>query len=55
MEPDADRNNNPLLDPPAAEFNGPEDLAINHDHYLYGGPKKYEKIEGKWTLQPPIR
>jgi hypothetical protein len=43
-----------LLDPPAATFKAPEDLAINHDHYLYGGPKKYAKVKGKWVLQPPL-
>jgi len=24
---------------------GPTDGALNHDHYLYGGPKKYRMLE----------
>ena len=31
----------------------PEDAAINHDHYLYGTPKKYLKKRGKWVLAEP--
>ena len=30
-----------LVDSPA----GPTDGALNHDHYLYGGPKKYRILE----------
>ena len=37
--------NSPLLDPPAdPDFDMPEDAGINHDHYVYGGPKKYKKV-----------
>ena len=32
------------------ELNLPEDAAINHDHYLYGTPKKYVNIKGRWVL-----
>jgi hypothetical protein len=47
--------NNPLLAPPAdPEFIGPEDGAINHDHYLYGTPKKWMKQKGKWVETPPL-
>jgi hypothetical protein len=47
--------NNPLLQPPAdPDFDSPEDGAINHDHYVYGGPKKYRKVKGKWVLLPPL-
>jgi hypothetical protein len=53
-EPEPHSGQSPLLDPPAADYDGPEDAAINHDHYLYGGPKQYEKVDGKWVLQPPI-
>lgn len=46
---------NPLLDPPAdPDFMGPEDGAINHDHYLYGGPKKWIKQKGEWVEAPPL-
>jgi hypothetical protein len=47
--------NNPLLDPPADPgFVGPEDGAINLDHYIYGGPKKWIKQKGKWVEAPPL-
>lgn len=48
--------NNPLLQEPAGDtdFEGREDGAINHDHYIYGGPKKYKKVKGKWALQPML-
>lgn len=29
-----------LLDAPIGSIEGPEDWSINHDHYLYGVPKK---------------
>jgi hypothetical protein len=31
----------------------PEDAAINHDHYLYGAPKKYVQKRGQWVLAEP--
>lgn len=48
--------NNPLLQPPAGEtdFVGREDGAINHDHYIYGGPKKFEKVNGEWVPLPML-
>jgi len=47
--------NNPLLAPPADDdFIGPEDGAINHDHYIYGCPKKWMKRKGKWVETPPL-
>ena len=53
--PDDVWENNPLLAPPAdPDFKGPEDGAINHDHYLYGGPKKWMKRKGKWVEAPPL-
>jgi hypothetical protein len=47
--------NNPLLAPPAdPSFKGPEDGAINHDHYIYGCPKKWIKQNGQWVEAPPL-
>jgi hypothetical protein len=40
--------------PNISGWNGHEDGAINHDHYVYGSPKQYEKIKGKWVLRSPI-
>ena len=56
MEIPADAwTNNPLLDPPAdSDYIGPEDGAINHDHYLYGCPKKWIKQNGKYVEAPPL-
>ena len=54
--PDEAWENNPLLDPPAEdpEWVGHEDGAINHDHYIYGGPKKWVKRDGQWVEAPPL-
>ena len=42
--PDAAWSNNSLLAPPAdKQFAGPEDGVINHDHYIYGTPRKWVK------------
>jgi hypothetical protein len=53
--PDSAWINNPLLalaaDP---DFVGPEDGAINHDHYIYGGPRKWMKRRGQWVEAPPL-
>jgi hypothetical protein len=48
--------NNPMLLPPIEDltFEGHEDGAINHDHYIYGGPKKWIKRNGKWVEAPPL-
>ncbi len=50
--PDEAWTNNPMLRPTPKdpEFELPEDAAINHDHYLYGTPKKYIKVAGQWSL-----
>src|SRR5688500_12006031 len=42
--------NNPLLEPTVhdPDFEGHEDASLNHEHYAYGGPKKYGKKGGKW-------
>ena len=53
--PESAWTNNPLLSPPAdPNFVGPEDGAINHDHYIYGGPKKWMKRKGQWVEAPPL-
>jgi hypothetical protein len=54
--PDEAWENNPLLDPPVEdpEWVGHEDGAINHDHYIYGGPKKWVKRDGQWVEAPPL-
>ncbi len=46
---------NPMLDPTPEDsrLELPEDAAINHDHYLYGAPKKYVKKRGQWILSNP--
>lgn len=45
--------NNSLLDSPAdPEFIGPEDGVINHDHYIYGGPRKWVKQGKRWEATP---
>lgn len=42
---------NSLLDvvPDEASSDQPEDASINLDHYLYGVPRAYEKVEGRWV------
>ncbi|HXR07991.1 MAG TPA: hypothetical protein VN765_11715 [Candidatus Acidoferrum sp.] len=53
--PESAWTDNPLLAPPADPgFVGPADGAINHDHYLYGGPKKWVKRRGQWVEAPPL-
>lgn len=52
-EPELDWSKHPFLQPPAdPDFDGPEDLSINHEHYAYGAPKRYVKRRGKWKLAP---
>jgi hypothetical protein len=50
--PEAAWAENPMLKPTPRDTKLalPEDAAINHDHYLYGTPKKYIKAKGKWVL-----
>jgi hypothetical protein len=51
--PDRVWEKSPLLDDPAdPNYVGLEDGGINHDHYVYGCPKKYEKVNGKWVWKP---
>ena len=48
--------NNPMLRPnePDPSWEGHEDSGINHDHYLYGAPKKFVKVKGRWVESPPL-
>ena len=54
--PDEAWTKNPLLEPTVEdpEFEGHEDGSLNHEHYAYGAPRKYEKREGKWVLLPAV-
>jgi len=53
--PDAVWERNPMLAAPAdPAFVGPEDGVINHDHYIYGSPKRWLKQRGKWVEAPPL-
>ncbi len=49
--PDSAWHANPMLDPTpeVAGWVGHKDAAINHDHYLYGGAKRFRKTGEKWT------
>jgi hypothetical protein len=52
--PDEMWEKNPLLEPtPEVPGFGHEDGGINHDHYIYGSPKKYRKKGGRWVYDPP--
>lgn len=48
--------NNPMLEPTPRDpsFVGHEDAGINHDHYIYGCPKKWIKVKGKYVEAPPL-
>ena len=48
--------NNPMLKPfpPDPNWKGHEDGGINLDHYLYGCPKDWIKVKGKWVEAPPL-
>ncbi|MGD0815231.1 MAG: hypothetical protein ABSA83_16665 [Verrucomicrobiota bacterium] len=54
--PDEVWTNNPLLRPPAPDpgWIGNDDGAINHDHYVYGSPKKWMERNGQWVETPPL-
>jgi hypothetical protein len=57
MEIPADAwTNNPMLDPTPHDPNwkGHEDGGINHDHYIYGCPKKWIKVRGEYVEAPPL-
>lgn len=47
--------NNPLLEPTPETpgWKGHEDGVLNHDHYIYGSPKKYHKMNGEWVPISP--
>ena len=47
---------NPLLRLPVEDptWKGREDGAVNHDHYIYGTPKKWMKRNGKWVETPSL-
>jgi hypothetical protein len=49
-------SNNPMLEPTPhdPDWEGHEDAGINHDHYLYGCPKKWIKVKGKYVEAPPL-
>jgi hypothetical protein len=48
--------NNPMLCPTPhdPDWKGHEDGGINHDHYIYGCPKKWIKVKGKYVEAPPL-
>jgi hypothetical protein len=48
--------NNPMLEPTVSDpdAEGHEDSSINHDHYIYGCPKKWIKVKGEWIESPPL-
>lgn len=50
--PESAWDDNPMLAPTPKDdaLKLPEDAAINHDHYLYGTPRKYVKRRGGWVL-----
>jgi hypothetical protein len=54
--PDDVWTDNPLLRPPVPDpsWAGPDDGAINHDHYIYGTPKKWMMRKGRWVEAPPV-
>lgn len=48
--------NNPMLAPSAEDpsWQGHEDGALNHDHYIYGAPKRFVKNHGQWVDAPAL-
>jgi hypothetical protein len=54
--PDDAWTNNPMLKPLPKDPNwkGHEDGGINHDHYIYGCPKKWIKVKGEYVEAPPL-
>ena len=49
--PDDAWTDNPLLKPAPKikSWKGRRDGSINHDHYIYGAPKKYHEVKGEWV------
>ncbi len=54
--PDNAWSQNPMLAPSVEDpaWEGHEDGAINHDHYIYGSPKKFVKDRGQWVAAPEL-
>jgi hypothetical protein len=54
--PDEVWTDNPLLRSPAPDPNwtARDDGALNHDHYISGGPKKWMQRKGQWVEAPPM-
>jgi hypothetical protein len=54
--PDDAWTNNPMFKPWPHDPNwkGHEDGGINHDHYIYGCPKKWVKVKGEYVESPPL-
>ena len=52
--PEDEWRKNPLLEPTVEDATAVarEDGSLNHDHYVYGTPKKYQKSGGKWGWVP---
>ncbi|HEY3763158.1 MAG TPA: hypothetical protein VGN23_15540 [Verrucomicrobiae bacterium] len=48
--------NNPIFQPwpHDSDWKGHEDGGVNLDHYLYGVPKDFIKVKGKWVEAPPL-
>ncbi|MGA3266744.1 MAG: hypothetical protein ABSE16_07975 [Verrucomicrobiota bacterium] len=54
--PDEAWTNNPMFKPwpHDPDWKGHEDGGINLDHYLYGCPKDWIKVKGKYVEAPPL-
>src|SRR5580692_8398411 len=54
--PDDAWTKNPMLEPTVHDpsWKGQEDGGLNHDHYLYGLPKKWIKVKGEYVEAPPL-
>ena len=47
---------NPFLSKPVPDptWRGHRGGAVNHDHFVYGTPKKWMRRNGKWVETPPL-
>lgn len=45
---------NPMLQAGDHEAAGPEDGSLNHDHYVYGAPKRFVKLGAQWIETPQL-
>jgi hypothetical protein len=54
--PDEVWDDNPLLRAPVPDesWKGRDDGAANHDHYIYGAPKKWTRHKGELVETPPL-